>query len=158
MIGPRRPSPADAFAPPVRGRPSRPFSGEPWKRFESECRAMSRSGDWSAATPAHLVALHEDMHRRVYGVAATMNAAARKRASLFAGQRVSRDFSGDVVAAAEFVRWAWVREEEREEYRKRTNSESSFVLGYAYLFAGAKVLDEYRVSLARRAERERCAG
>lgn len=111
---------------------------------------MAESGDWSAAHGGHLVALYEWLHAEVYGVATSELAVRRQRAvaASVAGAMVKREFAGDYGEAVRFMKWAWEREQEREEWR-RANGRSGQRVGWRLQFGGALVTD-WRLDEARR--------
>lgn len=115
-----------------------------------EVKVMIESGDWTGASPRHLVALYELMHALVYEVVPTMTNRERSIAVAQAGGQVRYQFDGDIAQAIEFVRWAWQREAEREEWRRRSGRQGGR-LDWRRLFSSSGVLTDYRVELARKA-------
>lgn len=118
-------------------------------RAVAEVEAMLQTGDWSGAGARHLVALYDRLHTKCYDVApAELGPSERFHACIAAGNMIRREFEGDVVAAAEFMIWAWERELDREEWR-RQNGRDGGRIGVRLMFGGALVTD-YRLHLARR--------
>ncbi len=101
-----------------RGRPRRAAGGV----VEAEARRRLESGDWRGARPGVLVAAHGLFHRGVYGIPdpAVATAEGFRKATFVASSALRREpFSGDVVRLADFLRWVWIREGEREEWAAR---------------------------------------
>lgn len=129
-------------APPKRMRPETYL--EKAEKARGQVREMCGSGDWSGAVGLHLVALYEFLHREVYGVEPLeLDARAWFLAQGTAGRMVERYFGGDCGACVSFVRWAWRREQEREEWRRRNNRDGQRI-GWRLMFSAALVSD-YRV-------------
>ncbi len=95
-------------------------------RIYVEMERMRETKDWSAASSAHFVALYVRCHRLVYGVepdeltmSKTYSAACRA-----AGLLLSKRFGGSRARFLDFLRWVWLREKGREDWR-RENPEKS---------------------------------
>jgi hypothetical protein len=115
-----------------------------------EVEQMGASGDWQRADALHLVLLYAELHRQVYGADALEVVAAKALALAAKAARnlVESYFEGDYGAAVSFMRWAWRRELEREEWRRANNREGGR-LGWRLQFSPSLVSD-YRVSGQRR--------
>jgi hypothetical protein len=93
------------------------------QRIESQKTARTeaeREACWQGVTAGQLVALYWVCHVKLYGVApAELEAATTwSNAMKCAGSMVAKQFDGDVQRAVHFMRWTWLREREREEWRK----------------------------------------
>jgi hypothetical protein len=122
-----------------------------WEKARGEAREMMGGADWSAATARHFAALYEILHEIVYGVSpAEMTPKLRSLSSIWAAQMLKRDFGGEPVEMASFMRWAWNREKEREEWR-RVNGREGGRIGPRLMFSGSMVTDHH-LHLARRAK------
>lgn len=136
----------------LKPRKARGFGVPPAQRAQArlEMEAMTKTGDWAAATGRHLVALWGLMHQRVYGVAAAEleDSVQYGLAAKAANALIKGHFGEDVSAAIEFMRWAWRREQSREKWR-RENGKSGGRMGWRLQFAGSLVTD-YRVDMRRR--------
>jgi hypothetical protein len=120
------------------------------ERVTAEMDAMAESGDWSDGNGAHLVALYCWCHRAVYGLEPEdLDSKGWARAAALAARMILTQFGGDCTAAALFVRWAWSREHEREEYRRK-NGRSGSRLTWWFQFAGGALVTEYRLDIARK--------
>lgn len=118
-------------------------------RATAEMEEMKRTGDWSTALPRHFVAAFEAQHVLVYGVAdAEMNGATRMMAAGAAHRMLQHEFGGDQDAMALYMRWAWIREEGREKWR-RENGRDGGRVGWRLMFGGA-LLTDYRLDQQRR--------
>lgn len=119
-----------------------------FRRYVGEATANIETGDWSDATPSTFLGLFAVLHKEVYGVETDSEIRAEWRtARVVVGRFVREEFTrADEVV--EFMRWAWVREQEREEWRRR-NGRGGFRLTWRLLF-GARQLADYRLDVARR--------
>lgn len=106
------------------------------------------SGDWSEATATTFVAVYETQHEEVYGVPPSMTGRERKLAVFAAARLLSREFRDDLGEMANFLRWTWLREREREAYR-RTNKIEGQVIGWRLQFS-PKLFVDYSIQKARR--------
>lgn len=134
----------------VENRKSRPkvIAASVFNRSLVEVDEMIRSGDWSGATAAHLVALYERMHEKCYGVApAELGPTGCYDARNLAAGMMRREFSNDPTEMVQYMRWAWEREMEREEWRRKNGRDGGRV-GVRLMFGGA-LLTDYRLHLAR---------
>ena len=114
--------------------------------LRADVAARAESGEWDGATPEHLVAYHELLHRHVYSTDLALPPTDRAKATHAVAAFVSEYFAGDVGEAARFVWWAWTREKERQVRRPDDRT-----LGWRLVFSPSFVSD-YRVSLVRRGE------
>ncbi len=112
-----------------------------------EVERMMSSADWSEATPLHFVAAFEVLFRKVYGVAPTLTSKGRSSAASAANYLLKDRFEGDTSAMAEFMRWTWSRESDREKYR-RENKRPGGVLNWHLQFRGA-IYDEWLIAKMR---------
>jgi hypothetical protein len=112
--------------------------------------AISDSGDWSKARPSHFVALYEWFHRDVYGVApCELETAKEFQTATFAAARLLKQwFNEDASAFVAFMRWVWVRETGRRQWREAQGaSKGEFRIGWRLQFS-PKFVTDYRVALA----------
>jgi hypothetical protein len=117
-------------------------------------KAMIAASDFAGARGIDFVALYAHCYVRVYGSEpAALTAEARKRASFMASAMLKKQFRGEVGEMEEFVRWCWQRERELEKWRAENGRESGKVIDWYAQFNG-RLLDEYRVFLARKARGE----
>lgn len=141
----------DAWTKPKPKRKKPPARVEDGKALEAmgvakECAA---SGDWSEATPRVFVALYALLFERVYGLpTADLTPKSRVLAEAAAKRLLRVEFDEDPVRMAEYMKWSWGREKEREEWR-RANQRDGRPLGWALMFGGA-LLNDYRLALSRR--------
>lgn len=100
--------------------------------------------------PKHLVALYARMHRHVYGVDAEEIAGPKEHAgACSAATKMLREvFEGDFASAIDFMRWVWLRERKREEWR-RANDKEPFRIGWRYQFVSRSLVTDYRHALHR---------
>lgn len=119
------------------------------ERFAREMTEMRESGDWDCAEPAHFVALFVWMHTRVYEVEPIelTKGTEYALAARFAKTMLVTHFKSNVDATMEFMRWAWRRESEREQWR-RDNGKDGGRLTARFFFSGTLVTD-YRIAMAR---------
>lgn len=116
---------------------------------EREAAQMIASGTWVGARPVHFVALYSLGHAKCYGVpAADLSSRARMTASALAARMLRDHFGGDPDAMYAFVKWVWLREREREEWR-RANGRDGKRISWSLQFSNA-LLTDYRLSLQRR--------
>lgn len=130
--------------------PKKPFTVTPAKAKEAYDQALKflEVGDWTPATPIHLVALYLWCHHTVYGVIAgevqgKEYAIAAKTAKDF----LQIQFEGDINKCVSFIRWTWKREEEREQWR-RSNNQQGKRIGWRLQFSPSLVTD-YKLAMAR---------
>lgn len=134
--------------PPQKDR--RPYrSKDTIARVKAKMEEMAASGDWSGASGTHLVALYAWLHAQVYGVEnAELDGRQWALAAQAAGRMVANHFADDYGSAVVFLRWAWKREQGREQWR-RENHKDGGRIGWRLQFSGSIVTD-YRVDSARR--------
>lgn len=107
--------------------------------------------DWSSPTPALLVGLYWSCHEKVYGIPPLEldTAKAWARATMQAKRMVKVYFDDDVHQALIFMRWLWVREQGREQYRRQTNSPSTFRITWYVQFCRAEAISDWRADQMR---------
>lgn len=112
--------------------------------------SMMESGDWSEAESKHLIGLFIVLFERVYGVPCSeLSGPSRFYAAKQAGELLEERFDGDAGAMVHYMRWAWEREAEREQWR-RQNRRDGATMNWRWMFAPGKTLDEYTLAQARR--------
>jgi hypothetical protein len=122
-----------------------------WEKAAEEAAERIRSGEWEGARALVYVAAYAALHERIYGVEPSeLSPKERVYAAGAAGRMLVDEFDGDEGAMADFLRWTWRREKDREDYRRKTKSESSFRIGWRLQFGGS-ILADYRVAARRRA-------
>jgi hypothetical protein len=118
-----------------------------WTKLLRDVDGMIQTGDWTGASARHLVALYAACHKRVYRVdAAELGPSQRLHATGMAMRMLDREFDGKIVAMVEFIRWTWIREEGREDWRKKNNIDGGRV-GWKLQFNGAILTDWRRVNV-----------
>ena len=128
----------------VKKKPTRTIGAAQFVRAEHDVEEMIRSGDWSRTQPRHLVALYAIMHERIYGVEpAELGPRDCYNAAIRAAALVKREFAGDCVAAVEYMRWAWDREEGRVIWREKNGREPSRIS--VWLMFSGQMLSDMRV-------------
>ena len=117
----------------------------------SEAAERMSSGDWDGATAKHFVALWAVCHERVYGVSALreLDGMGWRSAVRAAANVLRAEFGSDAAQMAEYVRWCWVREQGREQWR-RENGASRGRIEWRHQFAYGRLLSDWRVDVARR--------
>lgn len=119
--------------------------------FASQMQTFLESGDWSQATPSHIVALYKWCHKEIYGVdALEVKGQEFALATQVAKNFAIREFGNDYSELVAFIRWTWHREGEREAWR-RNNSKEGKRIGWRLQF-NASLLTDYRLHLARHAK------
>ena len=128
----------------VKKKPSRTIAAAQFNRSRVEVEEMMQTGDWSSAQPRHLVALYAIMHARIYGVEpAELGPRDCYNAATRAAALVKREFAGDCVAAVEYMRWAWDREEGRVIWREKNGRTPSRIS--VWLIFGGQLLTDMRL-------------
>jgi hypothetical protein len=119
-----------------------------FNRTRAETQGMMDSGDWSACTARHFLALYDLMHEKIYGIESGMTASERHTAVLRTGSFVKREFSGDYDKALDYFRWLWTREQGREKWRRENGRDTTrLILAFCY---SSSMLTDYRLMLTRR--------
>jgi hypothetical protein len=137
-LGPRRSKPKG---------PSR-IDNAAWRKVREQAAEMMASAQWGDAKPRHFAAVYEILHEWVYDVLpAELDPKGRSFCALMASQLLRREFDGNCVAMAAYLHWVWVREKERERWR-RENGRDAGHISPRLCFGGA-LLTDYRISRAR---------
>lgn len=114
-------------------------------RAREECEVLAKGGEWVGAAPRHFVALYADLHEKVYETRAAE--VGRKKdflgACSAAGRLLREEFGGENRAFADYMRWVWRRERERE--KRRTNGDGRRIT-WQLMFASRALLTDYRVA------------
>jgi hypothetical protein len=117
-----------------------------------ELDAFMAAGQWESAKAVHFVAYYAACHERVYGFAPhELDSAKTFALARFAASRMLKDhFGGDATQFQRFFKWAWLREAEREEWRRKNGKDGSRI-GWRWQF-NAELVSEYRLAMARRSK------
>lgn len=118
------------------------------ERTREETRKMMETGVFTDATASHFLALHDELHSKIYGVPDPDLVGGSVRGARSQAQSIVEALG--VARTVDFVRWAWLDEQRRETWR-RENHRDGARMSAARLFSRAK-LTEYRISLSRRAK------
>ncbi len=129
-------------------KPGHAISKAAVEREIERARRMMRDGDWAEARATTFVALWSLLFERTYGVPAPLLPRERLFAARLAGAMLKREFDSDPAAMASFMRWAWKREKEREEWR-RVHKRDGGSVGWRLMF-GPNLLTDYKLAAARR--------
>jgi hypothetical protein len=136
---------------PKEKKPKRPPTERQVTKWKSEGQERFTSGEWAGAKPVHIVAFYCALHEHVYGVEPEE---VRGSVYLFAASAAERmlrtDFNLNVEDFIEFIRWVWIREEEREKWRRENGREGGRI-GWRLMFS-PNFLTDYRISKARRGQ------
>ena len=107
--------------------------------------------DWVGLLVSELVGLFSWAHEAIYGVPCDSELAQHRVAAVVAaGKLVADEFNGSTEQAAEYMRWVWAREEQREHWR-RANTGYGKVLTWRQVFVDRALVTEMRLDLARKA-------
>lgn len=141
----------DAKKPPAKKR-SFKLARHVIETAQREMDERAASGNWENARGVHLVALYRWLHQNVYGIEPLeLDGAEWARASVVANRFCAEQFGSDFGACVEFMRWAWKREQWKENQRATRDPNKtidSFRIGWRYQFSPRLVTD-YRIGLAR---------
>jgi hypothetical protein len=120
------------------------------RQYLDEAKERAAGKGWQGAKPGALLGLYCHLHHIVYGVwPSELDAGgAWHQAMLQVGAFVKREFGGDGAACAEFVAWAWRREEQRDKYRQARGEERRRMM-WRWLF-GRSMLTDYAAAGMRR--------
>ncbi len=101
----------------LHGGPRKPQPKYINETIREQTRAMMASGDFSQACAVHFLALHDELHRKVYGVGdpdltggMPVNRARQQAQGLLSAMGAD--------ALVKFVRWAWQDEKRCEDWRR----------------------------------------
>lgn len=134
-------------------RPRRSVSASVFGRTLIETQAMIDERDWARCETRHLVALHELMHLKTYGVSAEMSASERHTAGFRMSAFVKRAFDGANIEAVAYFRWMWTQEIGKEKWCRENNIARHRSIGLGLAISG-EMLREYRIA-GRRARQSR---
>lgn len=143
---------ADAFVGEQRPKKrSKSVAPKAWAKVRAEVDAMNEVGGveaWANATPLQLLAILEDAHLDVYGVAISSTGGDRRKASGALAGYMKRA-SLDARTVYQLLLWAWDREKKTEEWRRANNSESTYRLTWEKIVSG-RPYNDYQVALSRK--------
>lgn len=142
-----------AFAGPASKRKkSGKITDSQFAKAVTEVNERKQSGDWKGLRSIHFVALYAIQHEIVYGVLpGDLDASKKVHACGAVVRLLNKEFRDDTTDMVIFMRWAWSREREREEWRRKKGTDGGR-LTWQYQFHGGLVT-EYRIHLARTAKR-----
>lgn len=138
-----------AWAQPEKKRRKRSFAPRR-KRSVEEARQRIADENFEGASARVLLALYRLFYVRVYGqepIALDPPKESQKAVYVISGLS-KRYFEGSSQAVADFMFWAWMKEEEYEQWRRKHGREGS-QLTWMRLFSAPKVA-EYRLTLERK--------
>lgn len=101
---------------------------------------------WSPIDASQLVGLYSVFHREVYEVLPGELAGDWAGAVSAAGKLVKDELEGSMVHAVEYVQWVFVQQKKR---LRRSNGESTWRVGWRYLFLKRELMTDYRRSLVQ---------
>lgn len=124
----------------------------PDKAWEKACESAAvrlnaavrgEEGCWGDAQPREYVAAYALLHERVYGILPyELTPIARLRAAGLAKRLLDTHFDGDGDAMGRFILWAWKREKEREDWRRKNpHRAGAGRIGWSLQFGGALLSD-----------------
>ena len=118
------------------------------EKLFAEVDTMIENNDLGDFTPSHAVAMHAHLFSETYGVPtgdppAFRGAVCRRAASLF-----EKEFAKNAQEFVKYILWVWVREEQREEWRRK-NGRSGATIGAMWQF-DQRLVTEYRIDQKRR--------
>ena len=126
-------------------RPPTPSTINRWKH---EAQERFTSGEWAGAKPVHIVAFYMALHLHVYQIEPEeLKGSTYLFAASAAERQLRTDFKNNVEDFIEFMRWVWIREEEREKWR-RENGRDGGRIGWKLMFSPT-LLTDYRLYKAR---------
>src|SRR6185503_13829879 len=99
---------------------------------------------WREISASQLVGLYSVFHREVYEVLPGELAGDWAGAVSAATKLVKDELEGNMLAAVEYLQWVFVQQKKR---LKRSNGESTWRVGWRYLFMKRDLMTDYRRSL-----------
>lgn len=131
--------------------PKKTDPGARRKQYVEEMEERIKRQDWKNLSAGQLVAVYWVCHLKIYGVPpkeldSTSN---YSRAMMMAAKLVKDEFAGDVDLAVDFMRWAWFREKDREDWRKRNNTSGRRITWYLQFVAKDLLTDWQREKFRR---------
>lgn len=143
---------ADGKLVPRKKRSKRSVGAAVFQKTRAETEEMMRTTEWDGCRASHLVALHDVMHERTYGVPSGMTGTERQTSAKMIGSLVKRAFDGEPSNAVMYFRWLWMREVSTERWRRANNrSGKRLTLGYA---CSSAAVTDWRVDEQRRTPRQ----
>lgn len=121
----------------------------PYRQARAEIDRMVEARAWSVDSPELLVGLYGWAHAALYGVEPSdvANPRTYRRACDAASAMLRDHFANQHAPAADYVRWALGREQDREHWR-RTHDRQGGRLTWQLLFS-ARIVDDYTVARVR---------
>jgi hypothetical protein len=111
-------------------------------------RMLDGEVPWNEASSLEFVALYAILHLKIYGVEAIeLGPTERLHATGAAGRLKKKEFDDRGDDFVKYMKWAWIREEGRERWRRDHNRDGGR-LGWKLMFNGS-LLTDYRVSIKR---------
>jgi hypothetical protein len=119
-----------------------------WRKAKEDAARRMESTDWTGSQCRTFLAAYALLHEQIYGVEAEeLTPTERQFALPIIGNFLHRKFNDDPNLLAAFLRWVWVREKGREEWRRQNNQPGRRIL-WRLQFSGS-LLTDYKLDLAR---------
>ena len=121
------------------------------QKLEEEAKQVVEAGDWGALEPKHFAAIFSALHRSCYGVDDAQLSDGGLEflgAASAAAKMIRTQFDEDKCAFAAYVRWAWRREHDTEQWR-RQNAVNGKSIGWRQMFMPTGLLTRYRIERER---------
>jgi hypothetical protein len=144
----------ESFAPPRKPKGKKLTLTEfEWKEAKKRAHEMMSSGDWTQAWPRDFVAAYAILHKEIYEIEAVeLTPEVRYRVCALAQNLLKREFHDDKNLLADYIRWTWTREEEREKWR-RDNQRPGGRIAWQAQFMPSNILSDWRIANVRRGKK-----
>lgn len=128
------------------------ISDKEWEIAKKEAWRRMQSANWEGAQPRVFAALYALLHERVYSVAPSeLTPQIRAYATGAAKRMLAREFDDKPEEMAVFMRWAWMREQKREAWRRENNRDGGRI-SWTLQFNGSLITD-WRLEQSRKPAR-----
>lgn len=125
------------------------ISNSTWRTALTLAAKCMENGKWENIPSRVFLAAYAILHERVYGFAPEeLTPKERYIAAAAVGRMLFNNFDEDAKEMAEFLRWTWMRESDREKWR-RENQRSGQRIGWRLQFH-PHLLSDYRADKMRR--------
>lgn len=119
------------------------------ERLMEQVEHCIESEDWGDKRPALLVGVFAWAHEQVYGVSVVSELKRSFLPAINGAKRLmEEEFNGDFDETLTFMRWAWARESDREEWRRK-NTGYGKRLKWRSFFQYRDLVTEMRLAEAR---------